>query len=85
MLTQFGGTYSRTTMSLQAIATQAKLAADSASSMSANAGLYSNQIFSGTLAVAYTEVCFKGGTRTQDYHSTGGQSTVGGNCSPGDT
>ena len=52
-------------------------------SISTNDGQYDNRIADRTFPYAYTEICFKGGAVYHDEHS-GGESTVGGNCSPGD-
>ena len=54
--------------------------------LTANDGLYSNQIVEITPPFDYTEVCFVGGQILIDLHP-GGESTVGGatqNCNPGD-
>ena len=48
-----------------------------------NSGMYDNRIPEGSYPYAYTEICFKGGNILNDQHS-GGQSTAGGNCLPGD-
>ena len=52
-------------------------------SMSANQGHYSNQIAAEAPALPYTEVCFDGSGWLSDSHP-GGESPVGGQCSPGD-
>ena len=55
-----------------------------AQSASANAGLYSNKIVDMIPPQPYTEIRFKGGAVLVDIHS-GNETTVGGNCVPGDT
>ena len=56
---------------------------DSVYSMTANDGMYDNRIADMTPPLAYTEVCFKGGSTQYDYHAVS-ESTAGGNCLPGD-
>ncbi|NJL26468.1 MAG: hypothetical protein HC897_00645 [Thermoanaerobaculia bacterium] len=51
--------------------------------VTANAGLYGNTIANISPPQAYTEICIKNGAMFADIHS-GGDSTAGGNCLPGD-
>ncbi len=55
----------------------------SSSGLSANIGQYDNRIPDDSFTTAYTEICFKNATAYNDQHSGGG-STSGGNCDPGD-
>lgn len=52
-------------------------------SLTANNGMYDNRISEGSFPNAYTEICYKNGNRLNDQHS-GGETTAGGNCLPGD-
>lgn len=51
--------------------------------LSSNQGLYENRIVLMTPSLPFTEVCFKSGGLQNDIHSIS-ESTMGGNCVPGD-
>lgn len=59
-------------------------AANTATGLTANQGLYSNRIPLFSPPNAYTEICFKSGAVMFDIHAIG-ETTTGGFCEPGDT
>jgi hypothetical protein len=63
---------------------QMTAAGPAVSGITANAGLYGNQIVDFSPPLPYVEVCFLDGGIEFDIHVNGGDSTEGGDCTPGD-